>query len=636
MREIISTLADDVGIISIIFCCEVKIMAHLALYRTYRPKDFDSVVGQKHIVQTMRNQIYHDLLAHAHMFTGPRGTGKTSIARIVAKAINCKHPENGNPCSTCESCLAIASGNHPDVFELDGASNNGVDEIRDIRDRVKYSPSLSAYKVYIIDEVHMLSTGAFNALLKTLEEPPAHVIFMLATTEIHKVPDTILSRVQRFDLKQIPSGEMTDHLKRILQDVEVEFEAGVPELIANLASGGLRDALSMLDQAIAYKTDVMRLTDIHDLNGSVDIGELVEIVNSIIEADFAGIAEATRKLLASGKLPARVIDGLLALLRDVLKVQKIGGDDDSGLAQKLTSQQILTFIKQLNSLAHELKIATDAELILEVGLIELGFVETEAPAATPSAISGYGKEIEDLTKQIHQLQREVAALKTGKSSASPAKKEISMTGEPAGFGQSISEFPVFVQGELVNGGDFNEGANLSEPHFPEADHLDVRVEETKKELLIEDILTGATKNDKGILQQKVTSANAFAKLDIKEIVMLLKDAEIAAATAEACILVYDYETTAQKLLTDENRQKACEILTDMMARPYSFIALPKAFWLTQRASYVAQKKQGEMPKLEQYTLQTKGVISEPSPVEEEVPFYQEVVDMFGDMVEVVE
>lgn len=604
-------------------------MAHLALYRTYRPQDFESVVGQKHLVQTVRNQIKNDLLAHAYVLTGPRGTGKTSIARIVAKAINCENPENGNPCCSCESCLAVASGNHPDVLELDGASNNGVDEIRDMRERVKYSPSLSPYKVYIIDEVHMLSTGAFNALLKTLEEPPAHVIFMLATTEIHKVPDTILSRVQRFDLKQIPTRDMSDHLRRILDELNITFESGVPELVATLAAGGLRDALSMLDQAIAYKTDRMKLSDIHDLNGSVDTEALVKIVKGVITSDFAGVVESTRTLLASGKLPARIIDGLLGMFRDVLKVQKIGGSDLTGLAEKLSARQVLSFIKKLNHLAHELKIATDAALILEVGLIELGFVEEAVD---------YVAEVQGLTKQVRELQVEVATLRNLKTGA---RSNQTVATEPL-----ESQFPVFVQGELVSNGTSHRTAVApvtSEPNIPiidepsppqevEMDHQNVG----SNDLLIEEILAHATKEDKSELQHKVVTANAFAKLDVKEVVMLLKDAEIVAASPVGCILVYDYETTAQQLLRDEYRTKAHQILTEMMGRTYGFLALPKDFWLVQRENYVAQKKQGNAPTLEQYPQLIEKKASESTVSELETPFYQEVVDMFGDMVEVNE
>ena len=599
-------------------------MAHLALYRTYRPQNFDAVVGQKHIVQTVKNQVKNDLLAHAYMLTGPRGTGKTSIARIVAKAINCPNSENGNPCNSCESCLAVSKGNHPDVFELDGASNNGVEEIRDIRERVKYSPSLSPYKVYIIDEVHMLSTGAFNALLKTLEEPPQHVIFMLATTEIHKVPDTILSRTQRFDLKQIPSGDMTVHLRRILDELGVGFETGVPELVAKIAAGGVRDALSLLDQAIAYTSDIVKISDIHDLSGSVDADALARIIEHVITEDFAQIVESTRDLLSRGKLPARIIDGLLRMLRDILKVQKVGGEDPTGLSGKLNSEQVLVFIKKLNNLGHDLKIATDAELILEVGLLELGFVKNnplrQKEGAGMTSANDYNGEIMVLKGQICELQAEVAELRNlkmkGRSTRTPAVGEIPPPPPPM-----VSDFPVFVQGELMNSVSFE---NVVDGH--------VVAKAESGELLIENILAAATKQDKLELQGKIGLANPFAKLDIKEIVMLLKDAEIAAASPAACILVYDYETTAQKLLTEKGRENAQKVLTDLMERSYEFLALPKDFWLAQRASYVAQKKQGVVPVLEQYPQSVDLKASESTILVQEVPFYQEIVDMFGALV----
>ncbi|MCL2560173.1 MAG: DNA polymerase III subunit gamma/tau [Turicibacter sp.] len=603
-------------------------MAHLALYRTYRPQDFTEVVGQKHIVQTIKNQILNDLLAHAYVLTGPRGTGKTSIARIVAKAINCTDLQAGNPCSACESCLAVANGNHPDVFELDGASNNGVDEIRDIRERVKYSASLSAYKVYIIDEVHMLSTGAFNALLKTLEEPPAHVIFLLATTEIHKVPETILSRVQRFDLQQIPTGDMAQLITRILGELGVNYEDGAPDLIASLAAGGLRDALSMLDQAIAYSTDGLRLADIHELNGSVSAAALVQILEGVVVGDFAGVAESARALLASGKLPARLIDGLLSLLRDVLKVQKIGGEDVTGLAGKMRATQVLAYIRKLNALAHDLKIATDAALILEIGLIELGLdedapaqVTTENTPAKAQPLPDYSAQFERLTKQINTLQNEITRLK--------AQQKEAMTAPPAPTPIALeNEVPIYVQGELMQ--------EELMPEIPEKP-TEPNTPPTDEPLLIETVLASATKQDKEALQNKVAAANPFADLAIKEFVMYLKDAEIAAASPTGCILVYDYETTVQKLLTDQARAKVHQLLSDMLEKPYEFLAMPKDFWQAQRGKFVTASKQGEKPVLEQYPQRTEAKLTSTMVTETaEEPFYQEVVDLFGDLVEVHE
>lgn len=607
-------------------------MAHLALYRTYRPKDFDAVVGQKHIIQTMRNQIKNDLLSHAYVLTGPRGTGKTSIARIVAKAINCTNLQNANPCNACESCLAVNQSNHPDVLELDGASNNGVEEIRDLRAGAKYSASLSPFKVYIIDEVHMLSTAAFNALLKTLEEPPPHVIFILATTEIHKVPETILSRVQRFDLLQIPAASMSDHLIRILDELGIGFEEGVPELIATLAAGGLRDALSMLDQAIAYTTDIVKLADIHDLNGSVDATALVEIIECVMASNSTGVVASTRALLAGGKLPARIIDGLLGLLRDVLKAQKVGTKDGTGLAGKLSSQQILAYIKQLNNLTYNLRIATDAQLILEVGLIELGLEDefTSRQVAEISTTEDYAEQIQHLTLQVADLKAEVVKLKSQQLAVTttpqaPVTRTVPQKAEPDGV------VPIYVQGELVQDDAFDgrilEAVDQSN---------DTHAQRPDSPLLIEEILDNATKQDKVTLVNKLTAANPFANLDVKEIVMLLKDADIAAASPAGCILVYDYETTAQKLLTDESREKTHAVLANMMDRAYGFLALPKDFWLVKRKSYLAQSKQEKKVVLEQYPQRVCSKALKKGPTDEQVPFYQDVVDMFGDVVEVSE
>ena len=251
-------------------------MGYKALYRTYRPQTFDEVAGQKQIIQTLKNAIKENKIAHAYLFTGPRGTGKTTMAKLLAKALNCE--SNNKPCDECESCLAISEGSYPDVIEIDAASNNGVDEVRNLIDKVKYAPIEGKYKVYIIDEVHMMSQGAFNALLKTLEEPPAHVIFVLATTEPHKVLPTILSRCQRFDFGRISRKDIEERLMTVLLSEGVEYEDGVIELVSELCDGGMRDALSILDQTIAYAGNYIKEEHVRDIYGIVSNSEKIEFV----------------------------------------------------------------------------------------------------------------------------------------------------------------------------------------------------------------------------------------------------------------------------------------------------------------------------------------------------------------------
>lgn len=356
---------------------------YLALYRKYRPQVFSEVIGQKHIVQTLGNQIETDKIGHAYLFCGSRGTGKTSIAKIFARAINCNNPINGDACGKCDACSALKS-NNIDILEIDAASNNGVDEIRDLREKVKYPPINGKYKVYIVDEVHMLSTNAFNALLKTLEEPPKHVVFILATTEVHKLPATILSRCMRFDFKLVSVEDLVGLLQKILKSECVEYEDKALSLIARAGEGSVRDTLSIADMCISYSGTKLTYESVIEVLGTTEKERLTKIADKILSRDLGGALLELDSILSSGKSPLVLSKDMISYFRDLLIINTLKEkslemvvvqDNIMNIMKQQASDQnysvIIEAIEELSRVEADLRYSVQPRIVLETVIIKI-------------------------------------------------------------------------------------------------------------------------------------------------------------------------------------------------------------------------------------------------------------------------
>lgn len=390
-----------------------------ALYRKYRSQTFSQLVGQEVVAKTLKQAVEQEKISHAYLFSGPRGTGKTSVAKIFAKAMNCPNQVDGEPCNNCYICQAVTEGSLEDVIEMDAASNNGVDEIREIRDKSTYAPSLARYKVYIIDEVHMLSTGAFNALLKTLEEPTQNVVFILATTELHKIPATILSRVQRFEFKSIKTKDIKEHIQTILSKENISSEPEAVEIIARRAEGGMRDALSILDQALSLTQGNALTTAIsEEITGTISLSALDDYVAALSQQDVPKALDSLNLLFENGKSMTRFVTDLLQYLRDLLVVQT-GGENThhspvfmDNLA--LSQESLFEMIRLATVSLADMKASLQPKIYAEMMTIRLAEIKPE------SAVSGaVESEISALRQEIARLKQELANVGTAPKQVAP-------------------------------------------------------------------------------------------------------------------------------------------------------------------------------------------------------------------------
>ena len=398
-----------------------------ALYRKYRSQTFSQLVGQDVVAKTLKQAVEQEKISHAYLFSGPRGTGKTSVAKIFAKAMNCPNQVDGEPCNNCYICQAVTDGSLEDVIEMDAASNNGVDEIREIRDKSTYAPSLARYKVYIIDEVHMLSTGAFNALLKTLEEPTQNVVFILATTELHKIPATILSRVQRFEFKSIKIKDIKEHIHYILDKENISSEPEAVEIIARRAEGGMRDALSILDQALSLTQGNCLTTAIsEEITGTISLRALDNYVVALSQQDISKALECLNFLFENGKSMTRFVTDLLQYLRDLLIVQT-GGENTHHSAifeenLSISQDSLFEMIALATKSLADMKASLQPKIYAEMMTIRLGEIKSEP--VLPIAVEG---EIVALKQEVACLKQELANIGAGSQQISPVPSRPTAT-----------------------------------------------------------------------------------------------------------------------------------------------------------------------------------------------------------------
>ena len=435
-------------------------MSYMALYRKFRPTEFSDVRGQDHIVTTLKNQIKADRIGHAYLFCGTRGTGKTTVAKIFARAVNCEHPVDGNPCGTCAACRSIAAGTSMNVIEIDAASNNGVDNIREIRDEVAYSPTEGKYKVYIIDEVHMLSIGAFNALLKTLEEPPSYVIFILATTEAHKIPVTILSRCQRYDFRRITADTITARLQELTEKEGVETEEKALRYIAKAADGSMRDALSLLDQCIAFYLN-QKLTYDHvlDVLGAVDTEVYSKLLRMTLERNLPGVMAEIEELVIQGRELGQFVTDFTWYLRNLLLLKSNDNMEDildvstENLARlkeealQIEDDTLMRYIRIFSELGGQIRYASQKRVQVEVAFIKLCHPAMETN--TDVLLDRIRVLEEEFEAKMEELENGAISYGGGRQNGAPASAQAEPK-KPAPAAPAPRSLPEDVQNVVKN------------------------------------------------------------------------------------------------------------------------------------------------------------------------------------------
>jgi len=589
-------------------------MAYKALYRTYRPISFEEVVGQQHIVKTLQNAIVQNKIAHAYLFCGPRGTGKTTVAKLVAKAVNCRM-ENP-PCNQCDSCKSIQLSTHPDIVEIDAASNNGVDEIRDLIEKVKYSPIEGKYKVYIIDEVHMLSQGAFNALLKTLEEPPEHVIFILATTEPHKVLPTIISRCQRFDFTKVPTTEIAQRVEDVLVNEGIDFQPEVVRLVATLAEGGLRDALSILEQCIAYGQDHLEVKHVYDIYGITTVQEKLELLLAVFDQNAKTILDKVRFISEKSFDIKRLTADLIELLKECVIYQYT---KDESLLQTASASEVnqllehcdascaLRMIDVLIETMEKYRNATNIHAYFEIALLKMMNLT----------------EIQEIALRVHTDVKPVVSQEVIKHETDTKKETL----------KSHVKEELLSQDEVI---DDNEEITLPlKDAVVESQSTQVGHVTQLDDLTIIRYMVGADKETKIEDESKWGRYKEYLHdLAWTKIVRYMDSSEVFVSSKNYIVIAVPYEENANMINDELHKDQLLQFTKEILSVSKQVIAISSAQKERVRQEYIQRHKNGSLPAAIEVKIVQQEVVEVDANKKETIE--EQLLDLFGNHLEIVE
>ena len=574
-------------------------MAYKTLYRVYRPQRFEDVAGQEHIITTLRHAVEENKIAHAYLFCGPRGTGKTTIAKLLAKAINCTG--DIKPCDECENCKEITLGSHPDVIEIDAASNNGVDEVRSLIEKVEYAPTQGKYKVYIIDEVHMMSTGAFNALLKTLEEPPAHVVFILATTEPHKILPTIISRCQRFDFTKLSMLDIVNRMKKVITEEHYQCDDEALEMIAKLADGGMRDALSILEQCLAFNDQHLTIQDVNQIYGIVSLENKIDFIKILLSKDMKKSLSMLEEMKMNGIDIKRLTLDLVDILKDIVIYRNTQDESILFVLSKfyldmivpyITCEEALTFIDILMEASEKYSKVINPSIYFELAILKIcnQIKDEKVIHVETVAVPKVESPIQEIPK--------VADIQASEPIEEPVEEILAEEIIDDSIQEEVIPEPILEQEEI-------EQEEIPTFEFEQKEEVQSQVDENIQ-IDPDDIMNILVQAKREILeniQERWPIIKRYlANLNTAKSAGMLCDGAAVAACLGGLIISFEFQPAVNAVNYYKNYKQLSSFLTEILGQEYRFIAVQQDDWLKIRSHFIELKKKGQLPQPHELTL----------------------------------